>query len=201
VAGFRSYGRSDCSLRRVIPFFVAEYRDLCPPMSTIYGSAEGTEPMSDQPFDIDGRSIGVAGAVSGLGRRRRGQRFSARSSGNALRTWGFTAALVVIVFAGFAAELRATVLFARADAPSATHLYGGFDVKQLFPFFPSFIVFAPVSLFDLKPVSPSRPTRNVSRRAQGPSRSAVAPPKPHAPQFPGRIFAAPSTLASSSWSG
>jgi NAD(P)-dependent dehydrogenase (short-subunit alcohol dehydrogenase family) len=37
-------------------------------MSTVYAALEGTLPMSDPLFDIDGRSIVVAGAASGLGR-------------------------------------------------------------------------------------------------------------------------------------
>src|SRR5450432_4054457 len=51
------------------------------------------------------------------------------------------------------------------------------------------------------PVSSPRPTRVEGRRAQGLSRSAVAPPWPHAPSFPGRALTAPSTAARWLWSG
>src|SRR6516162_8724031 len=51
------------------------------------------------------------------------------------------------------------------------------------------------------PVSSPRPTRVGGRRAQGLSRSAVAPTWRHAQSFAGRALTAPSTAARWSWSG
>src|SRR6516225_8294626 len=51
------------------------------------------------------------------------------------------------------------------------------------------------------PVSSPRPTRVGGRRAQGLSRSAVAPTWRHAQSFAGRALTAPSTAARLLWSG
>ena len=58
-----------------------------------------------------------------------------------------------------------------------------------------------VSLFDLAPVSSSRPTNRRRCRAQGRSRLAAAPTLPQAPSSPGHTLTAPSTTAHSVWSG
>ena len=74
----------------------------------------------------------------------------------------------------------------------AGSLYGAVAVKHLFHGWPHFIL-----CFLVRPGSPFlRPDPHLERRrAQGPSRSAVAQAFPKAPSRPGRIFTASSTLA------
>ena len=71
-------------------------------------------------------------------------------------------------------------------------MYGAVAVKHLFHGWPHFI-----QSFLVRPGSPFlRPDPHLERRrAQGPSRSAVAQAFPKAPSRPGRIFTASSTLA------
>jgi hypothetical protein len=74
-------------------------------------------------------------------------------------------------------------------------LYGALEVKQRIHAF--YFSFNPISLFDLKPISSSRPAASKRCRAQGLSRLAVAQISVHAPAMPGRTLTAPSTAARS----
>jgi hypothetical protein len=80
-----------------------------------------------------------------------------------------------------------------------TTLFGQFPRMGLFfvKEFKSSASFLPssVSLFDLKPVSSSRPALRSGRRAQELSRLAVAPNLRHAPPLQGHTLTARSTMA------
>src|SRR6266536_495047 len=83
---------------------------------------------------------------------------------------------------------------------SGQALYGVFFVKG---FSPAQRIFSPssVSLFDLTAVSSSRRALCSPRRAQEPSRLAVAPIFPHAPPWPGHTLTALSTTSRLTRSG
>jgi hypothetical protein len=73
-------------------------------------------------------------------------------------------------------------------------LYGAFFVKEVRQRNESFLL-RRFLLFDLTTVPSSRPALCSWRRAQEPSRLAVAPTFPHAPATPGHTLTAPSTTA------